>query len=279
MERHPFVPNGHYYSPVVDTEQAERERQRIWPPRPEILGIDFNEPGQRHLFAQCIPLIREYDYPEGGSDTGGAVPGFYDRNPSFSWLDARFLFAFLRLAKPKRMIEIGSGFSSLLSADVNVRFLNSAMHLICVEPYPADFLTSGVSGVTEFVAEPVQHVPLELFSLLRAGDVLFIDSSHVSKTGSDVNHIYFEILPRLAPGVFIHIHDIFLPDDYPQEWVIQEGRSWNEQYLLRALLMFTDGFEVVFGSAYAVRAFPDLVRDALRGKCFGGGSFWIRKRR
>jgi hypothetical protein len=110
--------------------------------------------------------------------------------------------------------------------------------------------------------------------------VLFIDSSHVAKTGSDVNFLYFEVLPRLARGVRIHIHDILLPVDYPPEWVLRENRSWNEQYVLRALLMFSTGFRVMFGCNYAFRRFPGLVASALGRPDrpgFGGGSLWIER--
>jgi hypothetical protein len=107
--------------------------------------------------------------------------------------------------------------------------------------------------------------------------VLFIDSSHVSKTGSDVNFLYLEVLPRLAPGVWIHLHDIFLPNDYPREWVLEEERSWNEQYLVQALLMYSRAFAVRFGSACAFHLFPELV-ESVFGSRLGGGSLWIEKR-
>jgi len=118
------------------------------------------------------------------------------------------------------------------------------------------------------------------FTSLQAGDILFIDSSHVAKTGSDVNFLYFEVLPRLASGVRIHVHDILLPADYPKDWVLRENRSWNEQYVLRALLMYSTGFRVMFGCNYAFRGFPGLVAAALgdpNGPSFGGGSLWLER--
>ncbi|MBU6199666.1 MAG: hypothetical protein KGP08_08415, partial [Xanthomonadaceae bacterium] len=137
-----------------------------------------------------------------------------------------------------------------------------------------------VPGVSRLLEEKVQNVALAEFAALQAGDILFIDSSHVAKTGSDVNYLYFEVLPRLASGVRVHIHDIFLPHDYPREWVLGENRSWNEQYLLRALLMHSSAFRVVFGCSYAFWRFPDLVQAALahpRGHAFAGGSIWIER--
>lgn len=220
-----------------------------------------------------------YDYPEHAGEQTAAAR-FYTCNPAFSWLDARAYFVLLNEWRPRRLIEVGSGYSTLLAADVNRRFFDGGIDITCIEPYPRDFLRGGVPGVNRLLAEKVQNVALAEFTALQAGDILFIDSSHVAKTGSDVNFLYFEVLPLLASGVRVHIHDIFLPHDYPREWVIDENRSWNEQYLLRALLMHSKAFRVVFGCNYANSRFPALVRAALahpRGYAYGGGSFWIER--
>lgn len=128
------------------------------------------------------------------------------------------------------------------------------------------------------IQAPLQTVPLERFALLEQGDVLFVDSTHVAKTGSDVNYLFFEIFPRLNKGVMVHIHDIFYPFDYPAEWIEVEGRSWNEAFVLRAFLQFNDAFEIVFFNHFASLAFheemsrilPDFMRNS-------GGSIWLRK--
>lgn len=275
----PFPP-GHFYSPIVDAEALAQERQRVWPAAPQVLGVDFNEASHRHLLEQVLPRhLPHYDYPESLPD-GDALDAFYTRNSQFSWLDARILFALLREWRPQRIVEVGSGYSSLLLADVNRRFLAGRCQISCIEPFPRPFLQRGVAGIARLLVQRVQDVPLAEFSRLAAGDVLFIDSSHVAKTGSDVNHLYFEVLPRLAAGVRIHVHDIFLPHDYPPEWAIGENRGWNEQYLLRALLMYSSAFRVVFGCSYAFHRFPELVRTALAlpsGAAFGGGSLWLEK--
>jgi hypothetical protein len=153
------------------------------------------------------------------------------------------------------------------------------IRFVCIEPYPRQFLVDGVPGISDLVREKVEDVPLEFFDDLSAGDVLFIDSSHVSKAGSDVNYLFFEVLPRLAPGVVVHIHDIFLPDEYPKVWVIDQGRNWNEQYLVRAFLQFNSAWEVLWAAhfmgtrhtAAVQRVFP---RYPSLG---GGGSLWIRR--
>jgi hypothetical protein len=124
----------------------------------------------------------------------------------------------------------------------------------------------------------VQEVSLSVFEVLRNGDFLFIDSSHVMKTGSDVCHELFEILPRLAPGVFIHFHDMLWPFEYSEDWVLRENRSWNELYALRAFLTFNDRFEIVFFNDYFQRFNEPLIQATyplfLRNS---GGSLWLRK--
>ncbi len=275
--RKAFV-DGHFYSPVVDPGELQRDEERIWPAVSEAPGIDFNETSQRHWLTEILPRhLPYYDYPEELPENS-TDDIFYTRNSQFSWLDSRILFALLREFRPQRMIEIGSGFSSLLAADANRRFLDGRMDLTCIEPFPRPFLRESVPGISRLIEQRVQDVPLEMFDVLEAGDVLFIDSSHVAKTGSDVNFIYFRILPRLRAGVMIHIHDIFLPNDYPQRWVIEFGIHWNEQYLVQALLMHSRQFEVIFGSAYALERLPNLVNQVLGGQLYGGGSLWLRKK-
>jgi predicted O-methyltransferase YrrM len=268
-------PDGHFYSPIVNVNYLVQSQARIWPEKPEILGVDFNDASHLEWLLEILPkYMNDYDlYPleaKGEQD-------FYIQNTIFSWLDSRLLYSAVRHYQPKRIIEIGSGMSSLLVADVNRQFFNEEIEFICIEPYPKEFLVKGVKGISNLIQEKVEDVSLSIFEQLNSGDILFIDSSHVSKTGSDVNHIYFEIVPRLANGVIIHIHDIFLPADYPKKWAIEQGRSWNEQYLVRALLMYTKAFEVLFGCSYALYNYPAQVRELLQGQLYGGGSLWLRK--
>lgn len=274
-------PNGHFYSPVVDTADLLDKQDSLWPDWPPMIrGIDFNDQSQKRVLQKWFPrFMPDYDYPEKLAE-GHDQTRFHTQNSQFSWLDARTLFVFLRKVKPRRMIEAGSGFSSLLSADVNHRFLGNRCHFQCIEPYPRDFLLEDVPGLSALIQQKVEDVPLAEFDKLQRGDILFIDSSHVCKTASDVYFLYFEVLPRLKAGVLVHIHDIFLPYEYPREWVMDDNRSWNEQYLLRALLMHSRAFQVLFGCRYAQGKYPELVERALslpKGLSFGGGSFWIRR--
>ncbi len=275
---HTSHPNGHFYSPVVDPSQLDPSK--LWSLQPQTPGIDFNEASHETILREVFPRwMLDYDYPELLEETPNLAE-FFTRNSQFSWLDSRAFFVLLREWKPQRLIEVGSGFSTLLAADVNRRFLDRSIDITCCEPYPREFLRNGIDGVSRLIEDKVQNVALEEFTTLQRGDILFIDSSHVAKTGSDVNYLYLEVLPRLASGVRIHIHDILLPHEYPREWVIDENRSWNEQYLVHALLMFSSGFRVTFGCSFAHWRFPELVQQALAlpsGRAFGGGSLWLER--
>ncbi|GAC1449037.1 MAG: class I SAM-dependent methyltransferase [Isosphaeraceae bacterium] len=271
----PFVYNGHFYSPVIDHAEIERDCARIWPGEDvtETIGIDYGR--QSHLKILSVDFPRFYgDYQYPRKELANSEPHFYEENGQFADLDSRILFVLLRALRPRKMIEIGSGFSSLVTAHVNRTYLGGQLDFTCIEPYPRQFLLDGVPGISRLIVSRVQDVPLETLTSLNPGDILFIDSSHVSKTGSDVNHLYFEVLPRLKPGVIIHVHDIFLPHDYPRQW-LDEGRSWNEQYLLQAMLMYTKSFDVLFGCRYAYFAMrPELTR-ACGGTAHPGHSIWL----
>jgi hypothetical protein len=273
-----LYPPGHFYSPIVDPSTIDGER--TWPAAPAVAGIDFNDASHEAILTRDFARFHKlFDYPATLPITA-ELDRFFVDNDQFGWLDCRALFVLLLAWRPRRLIEVGSGFSSLLIGDVNRRFLGGTIDVTCVEPYPRAFLKRGVPGITRLIESKVQDVDVARFAELGAGDVLFIDSSHVAKTGSDVNHLFFEVLPRLAAGVYVHVHDIFLPHEYPRQWVIDQNRSWNEQYLLRALLSGGRNYEVVFGASYAFHRFRELVIDALAlpdRAGFGGGSFWMRR--
>jgi predicted O-methyltransferase YrrM len=276
----PAFPDGHFYSPVVSVEEAEKDRDRLWPDAPELPGIDFNSRHQLGLLMNEFPrLIEGFDYEENGP-SDDALDRFYESNGQFENIDPRTLFCMLRMLRPRRIVEVGSGYSTLVMQDVNARFLNGGASITCVEPFPRPFLLKAdAEGSIRLLRQRAQDVDQGLFLELRDGDVLFIDSSHVSKTGSDVNRLILNILPKLNPGVHVHLHDIFLPDDYPEGWVLREGRSWNEQYLLQAFLAFNRDFEVVFGAAYAAKKYPRQLSASVGKRLARGGSFWIRRKR
>jgi hypothetical protein len=274
-------PLGHFYSPVPDTRQLGREpsRSRVWPQTPrKTPGIDWREELQVILVRDVFIRQEELLFADGPT---GDLTEYHTANDMFSRLDAWALQAMLRWLRPAHMIEVGSGWSSLVAARINREFLGGTMNLTCVDPYPAEFLGAAVSGISRLLEVQVQDVPLDEFAELGRGDVLFIDSSHVIKTGSDCQYLYHEVLPRLRSGVVVHVHDIFLPWDYPEAWVLA-GRGWNEQYLLQAFLTFNDAFEILLANAWMCHAHPEVLAQAIRGFpdsiSDGGGSLWMRRR-
>jgi hypothetical protein len=178
------------------------------------------------------------------------------------------------------MIEVGCGWSSLLTAQVNREHLGNTLQFTCIEPYPPEFLQSGVQGISKLLVSPVQEIPVDTFLELGDSDILFIDSSHTVKTGGDVTFLFHEVLPRLQPGVVVHIHDIFWPWDYPPDWVAA-GRAWNEQYLVRAFLAFNSSFRILLGTGWLSCHRPDVLTATVpgypSGYADGGGSLWIQR--
>jgi predicted O-methyltransferase YrrM len=289
----PAFPDGHFYSPVVDIDEVLRDQDLIWPPgdpagplvhlmktaptAPSVHGIDWNPQSHEDLLRNHFPmLIDGYDYPE-TAPVDASSARFHEDNGQFGRADARIAFCLLKKLRPRRIVEVGSGYSTLLMTDVNARFLDGATSITCVEPYPRPFMYDmHAAGKIELIQKRAQEIPGELFDSLADGDLLFIDSSHVSKTGSDVNRLFLDVLPRLAAGVHVHVHDIFFPTDYPKDWVIEHAFSWNEQYLLQALLLGSHQFEVTYGGSLA-RAFHREALVAFHGRMMHGSSFWMRK--
>lgn len=277
VKAHGFVPAGHFYSPIVSIEEAKQDENRIYGEVPrELPGINMNEQGQLSLLEKFEPIYSSIAFP--AERTGSHR--YHFENPSYSYSDAIFLHCMLRHFQPARVIEVGSGYSSCLMLDTNERYLNAQTRFTFIEPYPA-LLQSLVrpTDLEENVLIPsrIQDVPIETFKDLEAGDFLFFDSTHVSKTGSDVNFLVFELLPILKSGVHIHIHDIFYPFEYPKEWVYG-GRSWNEAYVLRAFLQFNSSFTIElmnsFLEIFHKKRFEDHMPLCLNN---GGGSIWLQK--
>jgi hypothetical protein len=163
---------------------------------------------------------------------------------------------------------------------VNREYLGGELDFTCVEPYPASFIAGQLPRLGQLLAVHVQEVPLDRFLALGAGDVLFIDSPHVIKTGNDVRYLYHEVIPRLAPGVVVHIHDIFLPHDYPQQWVL-EGWVWNEQQLLQSFAAFNPAFEVLVANHWLAQSQAQVLEASIPGYAGDpapwGCSLWMRR--
>ncbi len=271
-----LFPIGHFYSPIADTEDIRSRQDVIWAAYDQMPGIDLCVADQLSLLKELKTYTESINYP---IEKPADETTYFYGNDQYPVLDAEFLYAVLCHFRPKAMIEIGSGFSSLLTADVNRRILNYDLDFSCIEPFPRQFLIDGIDGITKLVQKKVEDVELSFFDKLDTGDILFVDSSHVSKVGSDVNYIFFEILPRLKPGVIVHIHDIFLPDEYPKVWVIDQGRNWNEQYMLRAFLQYNSAWKVIWAAHFMGTRYTSEVQETFPRypKLGGGGSLWIKR--
>ncbi len=269
---------GNFYSPLPDLDEVERSSASIFradlEPGPD---LDLCEGAQEELLREFAAFYDDFPWKDESSEGSR----FHYRQKYFKFGDALILYSMMRHFEPDRILEVGSGFSSALMLDVRALFLDRKTELTFIEPYPdrLEQLLRGEDRATvKLLYEPVQRVPLETFGALQSGDILFVDSSHVSKVGSDVNFLFFEVLPNLEPGVIIHFHDIFWPFEYPRPWIL-DGRSWNEAYLLRAFLQYNGEFEILFFNSFAFRRFRAFIET--RMPIFlenPGGSFWMRKK-
>jgi hypothetical protein len=257
----------HFYEPIPDTRTLDLDSDRI----SELPGVDMDESGQLALLQEIRQWESEYLQPTWGN--------FTVRNRYFGAVDAEVYWGIIRARKPKRIYEIGGGHSTLLAAEavqVNQRE-GASCELVTFEPFPNETLRQGFPGLARLEQYPVQEIPLARFAELEAGDILFVDSSHVAAAGSDVCLEILEIFPRLKSGVHVHVHDIFLPGDYPRHFLVNLHYFWTEQYLLHAFLAFNSAYRVLWGSAYMGRRHPKLLAEAFTSFTPGRqpGSFWI----
>jgi len=278
-------PPGHYYSPIPNIEEVKAREGAIWrrESAKEIPGIDLNEQAQLELLDHLKQYHSEQPFTE------NKIPNrrYYLANDLFSFCDGIVYYCMLRHLKPKRVIEIGSGFSSCILLDTNELFFDSNIRCTFIEPNPERLYS--LLGPTELdklqvVPRQLQDVELGCFSELSAGDILFVDSSHVSKTGSDVNMVLFEILPALPIGVHIHLHDVFYPFEYPREYVYRQW-AWNEIYLLRAFLSYNRDFLITIFPSFLERFHGERLKNALplayrhppKWPTLIGSSLWIER--
>jgi hypothetical protein len=275
-----WVPPGHFYSPLVDpTNRHVRRILNDFPSSnlaPES-ALQINDSAILDTFARIVRFSGQMPFQ------AEPIAGlrFHLRNPAFSFGDASAYFGILMDRRPRRVIEIGSGYSSCLLMDTNELFFGGSIHITMIEPYP-EVLESLIQKSDPYwenlLVSDLQDVPTEKFQELQANDILFIDSSHIGKMGSDVNDYLFRILPILNSGVLIHIHDIPYPFEYQSQWIDKENRSWNEAYLLRAFLQYNHAFEIIYFSHYMVRRHEDLILEQLPEIMRNGGaSIWLEK--
>jgi hypothetical protein len=254
----------------------EVDRPDFWERPRSMEGVDLAVEGATELLAsQLAPYIAEFVRP-------ADRPGWAFATGSYGIVDAEVLYAMVRWLKPSTIVELGSGASShyiQMAARRNISDARPLDHRI-FDPYP--FTASALGAVPGPVVSAVRAEELDpelVAGLLGEGDVLFVDTTHTVKTGGDVDHIFSAIIPRLAPGVWVHIHDVFLPYEYPREWIVEDRRLWAEQYLLHAFLAFNSAFRVRFPAMAVSRAAPEVVARLVPGfsLAYRPGAFWIER--
>lgn len=221
-----------------------------------------------------IAFAEDFNPPENGDEEN--CDHFFWKNSQFSYSDAMSYYAYIRRIKPKTVIEIGCGFSSLVALEALEK--NGTGKLKCIEPFPRPFITSfGNSGTIDLHKMRAQDVTPEMLnSMLSDGDILFIDSTHTVKTGSDCLHIYLRLLPHINKKIYVHVHDVFLPFGMPQNWLLNTQIFWTEQYLLLAWMIDNPRVSLLFGSAYHNHFNPGILDSLMYGRFSkGGGSFWL----
>ena len=264
-----------FYSPIPDATLIAPDR---WERRSEMPGIDFDLERQfAYVENELAPAIAEFAPPRSPSANRFE---FHLDNGLFQGGDADLLYAMIRRHRPARILELGAGFSTLVSAaavSANRADGDSCTFTSC-DPYANSAGAASVDGLDAIRAVAAEDLGPGEFGELGENDILFIDSSHTVRVGGDVVHLLCEVVPRLAPGVLVHVHDIYLPWEYPRAWVEQLRWYWAEQYLLQALLAGNPGLEVVAGAFAMWREDPDRMRAAIPNIASENPpiSFWMR---
>jgi hypothetical protein len=275
--RQGFVPPGHFYSPIPDLDELHNlDWESIGGVSKNIPGIELNDEEQLELLKRFSGFYREMPFKAEKQEG----LRYYFENPAYSYSDAILLHCMIRHLEPNRIIEVGSGFSSCMILDTNDLFFDGSISTTFIEPYPElllSLLRDSDQGKVKTIPSRLQDVDLTVFDALVENDILFIDSTHVSKINSDVNRIFFDILPRLSSGVYVHFHDIFFPFEYPKEWLL-EGRAWNEAYMLKAFLQFNHAFHPVLMNTFMSKFHASFFRENMP-LCLKntGGSIWLRR--
>jgi hypothetical protein len=271
QERGWHVQPANWIWPLNDVPFLRREKQ-LWRKRRRPAGVRWRLDDQ----VEFVRRLASY------RDELADVPWEVERRDRFAWrngafggMDAVAYYGLVRELKPKRVIEVGAGWSSLVLARA-LEANGDDTDVTLVEPYPNMSTLVGIPPGWKLERTIVQKAPLELFQALEAGDVLFYDGSHCVETGGDVNWMLFEVLPALAPGVWIHFHDLFWPLDYPAEWVLTEGMTWNEQYIVQAFLMHNRVYRVRLANTMLAVLRPEVFQE-LFPEVPHGGSVWIQK--
>jgi len=260
FDRHGFhLLRHHYYLPIPEKSDLTGG---FWDKTSDLVGLDMNDRGWLHLLETVIPCyLDEFRsaFPLYATDDPRQ---FYLINGAYMAVDAHVYYALIRHYQPKRIVEVGVGHSTMLAGAACLRNrerTGRGVNLTAIDPFPWDQNEAErIPGLSQMIVARVQDVDRAVFTSLESGDILFVDSSHVLRTGGDVQEIYLEILPRLGAGVLVHIHDISLPRSYPRVYY-EDQLFWNEQYVLQAFLAFNARFEVLWPGNYLMTKHPEKI--------------------
>lgn len=268
------------YSPIPNTRAL---KDNLWNNESELVGVDMKEKEQLELLSLFATKFKS-EYEKFPRNKTHKPHEYYVNNGCFGHVDGEILYCMIRHFRPLRIIEIGSGNSTLLAAQAILKNKQEdncyECELITIDPYPNETLKRGFLGLSKLIVENVENIPLSEFQKLDENDILFIDSSHVLKIGSDVQYEYLEILPRLKKGVIIHSHDILFPKEYHRKWILEDHYFWNEQYLLQSFLAFNSNFKVLWCASYMHIRHPDKLERAFNSYSREERwpvSFWMRR--
>jgi len=274
IQRHSIniIPANFYSNiPLIDEIENSFEYRAG---QPEIYNSGVFDPQRIRSFIDDISVYAgEFSPPQDGDKDNPA--GYFWKNPAFSYSDAMSYYCVLRHLRPDHVLEIGSGFSTLIADEALKR--NGHGRITLIEPYPKEFLRH-LDTVDKIDERFAQDIPLaELIELVESAGVWFIDSTHTVKIGSDCLYLYLKVMPAISTDLLVHSHDIFLPFGMPKLIALEKHVYWTEQYLLYAYMLDNPKIEVVFGSAYVNRLMPDAMQTLMAGKYpGGGGSLWYR---
>lgn len=268
---------GHFSSPIPSYRVIKRKKEKLFAVKREFAdGVNINTAGQLELLRDLYQYDDEFQFPEKPQ----ADARYYMENPMFGSSDAYVLYGFLRKFQPQRYIEIGSGHSSSLVLDYKDKWNSNLPDLTFIEPHPARLnalLRDKDRNNSRIIVSDVQDVDIEPFRQLHANDILFVDSSHLLRIDSDLSAIMFSILPLLNSGVLIHFHDIFWPFENIES-VIDDGRLWNESYVLRAFLQYNTQFRMLYFQNYLKTFYADEMADNVAAfSKRDGSSLWLIK--
>jgi hypothetical protein len=269
-------PPGHFYSPVVSADDIERHRERVYAAvgARDLPGLALDLDAQCETFERIAAAAA--GQPWGEQPQGNLRYGF--DNETFGPGESLVLWGMFCDLAPRRVIEVGAGWSTRAILDIRDLVLEGNLDITAIEPYASTVIPDlRCDPDLQVIEAAVQEAGVQRFLALEAGDMLFVDSSHVVKFGSDVQFILNDVLPRLATGVRVHFHDVMYPFEYPLEWV-RQGRNWNEAYALRSFLTFNSAYTIDLFAAYVWALAPDRAASLLpRAASSPGSSLWLRR--